>query len=240
MSIRRLITSYLPVILRYGTLQRHPLLRSIKGVQTASIAKRILYSPEHGFCYFRIPKAGSSTVLVTLGNAIYGRDVTPAFVQARHHRIPSPVEASQAFAFTVVRNPKSRVLSTYLDKSRSPSMRKKHDFLAYKPGSREGFQHFLDALEAGELMSNTHWAPQSSILPFSQQQLDYVGRFENFDDDLAHCMSAIFGREIGIRTHRPHKTQSRELMHQFIEPKAQQQIRRLYLQDFERFYPGDL
>ena len=156
MPVRRLITSYLPVILRYGALQRHPLLRSVKGVRTASIAKRILYSSEHGFCYFRMPKAGSSTVLATLGNAIYGRDVTPAFVQARYHRIPSPVEVSQAFTFTVVRNPESRILSAYLDKSRNPRFQQKHGFLAYKPGSREGFRHFLDALEAGELMSNTH------------------------------------------------------------------------------------
>ena len=239
MRLERFIKIYLPVILRYGSVSNHPLLRTLEGVNAGSVAKRILHSSEFGVCYFRMPKAGSSTVLATLGYNIFKREVSPAFVQKKLHRLPSMEEIREAFTFTIVRHPESRVLSAYLDKSRSMRFHKKFPFLGHSPGTQKGFLYFLDALEDGALYSNTHWAPQAAILPIPPEDLDFVGRFETFEQDLQHCMSRIFTNPTEIKNHRPHQTRSHDIASGFVNGIATDKIRHMYRSDFALFYPQD-
>lgn len=238
MSNKRFVKSYLPAILRYGSLSRHPLLKRLDGPAASTVAKRILSAPEIGFCYFRMPKAGSSTVLKTVGYNIHKKEVPSRFVQRKYHRLPSLDELRSTFTFTMVRHPETRVLSAFLDKSPSESFQRKHPFLAYDPGTRRGFMYFLDALEDGALNLDAHWCPQATMLPFPPEYVDFVGRFENFESDLQYAMAQIFQHPTAIKSHRPHMTGANDLADHFINKATSSRIRRLYGLDFERFYPN--
>ena len=237
MSVSRYVTQYIPIIVRYGGLSRHPLLRKRNKHLCYKIAKRVYFSKEYNFCYFRMPKAASTTILNSLSKSILKKDKSMIELEKKFQKLPNTKDLNNVFKFTFVRNPVTRVLSAYLDKSRDPSFLKSHTFLNVAPGTIQGFEHFLACLEDGKLLSNLHWAPQTEILPFEVEEIDFVGRFEKLEDDLRFCLENIAGGDISIESSRPHQTDADNRIREYISKHSRSTIERLYSKDFEIFYP---
>lgn len=203
------------------------------------------YSPAEPFFYSRIPKAANTTVVAALaehssfrrrrprrGDPKY-QFLRPLFLSGREVRRLE----REAFVFTFVRNPFSRVLSAYLDKVG----RLRHQgrrFLAWahrhgQPGDFLGFCRFLDA---GGLDLDMHWAPQADILCLPLNRFDYIGRVEALDHDLPEVLRRLFGHQAMAPSQRRGTTTNAALQLQdAYGPEQRRIIARLYRNDFELF-----
>lgn len=95
-----------------------------------------------------------------------------------------PKEYKQFYKFTFIRNPFSRAVSLYLEIMKY--RKDLRDFLViYKDSS---FKKFLKHIS---VMSHTHWMPMYKF--FESKQIDYIGRFENYNADLK-----ILGKKLKI------------------------------------------
>jgi hypothetical protein len=95
-------------------------------------------------------------------------------------------------------------------------------------------EDFLRRLDDGMLYKDIHWAPQTSILPYSLDKYDFVGKFENIEEDLNHIMKEIFNESYEIRTVNHHRTASMEMLKN-LSIREISLIERLYEKDFINF-----
>lgn len=86
-----------------------------------------------------------------------------------------PAESQNYFKFSFIRNPYSRIASTYAGVM---TFRKdlRNFLVVYKDTSFKNFLHLI------KNNLHTHWLPINMF--FSENDLDFIGRFENFDNDL--------------------------------------------------------
>ena len=79
------------------------------------------------------------------------------------------------YKFSFVRNPFSRIASAYCEIMKY--RKDLRDFLVvYKDSS---FKNFLKLIKKN---NHTHWMPMVNF--FSKDEIDFLGRFENFERDL--------------------------------------------------------
>lgn len=203
------------------------------------------YSPLEPFFYNRIPKAANTTIVAALAQHSSflcghqrGEDPKRQFLRPLllSRRQVDQLE-QDAFVFTFVRNPFSRVLSAYLDKVG----RLRHQgrrFLAWaqrhgQPGDFLGFCRFLDA---GGLDLDMHWAPQADILCLPLGRFDFIGRVETLDRDLPKVLKRLFGARAEMPSQRRGTTTNATLqLQQIYGPEERRIIARLYRSDFELF-----
>nr|WP_244270841.1 sulfotransferase family protein [Thioalkalivibrio sp. ALJ1] len=231
----------------------NPLLSHLDGrVQKHRVNPRILVSTSQRFVFYRIPKAGHSTV----GNTLlrYDPSITDEqreAVQAsgdkigvyRHPREIGLRRSREAwrnyFLFTFVRNPFQRTLSAYLDKIMRdrPPAAKNLGASPAQDGSTPSFFDFLERLENEALYRGPHWAPQVSLLPRDRGRLDFTGHLEHIDRDLPALVQRLFGDGSLVEIHNwdPHRTGSASKLAEYYDGAAVDRVRSLYREDFDAF-----
>jgi dermatan 4-sulfotransferase 1 len=242
----RYIAGYTELLLRYGSLSRHPLFAEMRPELRHPAFRRVSMSRKLGFCYFRVPKAANTTITQTLQvnmgaitsdtPPILPKHTLPKHALPKHslHQVPNPNEMADLFVFTVVRSPVTRLLSTYLHKVAQEKYRKRFGFYHSDNRKSFSFEDFLQRLLDDLLFSDIHWAPQTSILPYDIGKYDYIGKFEKLDEDLKLITSKIFSKPSPIYTIDGHKTASMELLLQ-VSRRELGIVRKLYDQDFVEF-----
>ena len=228
------------MLLKYGSLSRHPLVAGVAPELRNRVLKRIALSRAAGFCYFRIPKAANTTIIMSLLNNMPGNrcaETNIRYAKQSLHGIPAMNEMHRLFTFTFVRHPASRCLSAFLDKSRADNLRRTYPCLSGEPGTVNGFRYFLDGLQNGQLTDNMHWAPQTTILPYDLARYDFVGKFENLEADLTVCLVRLFDGTPKIHSAFQHRTDAAGKVSEYLGKRERDQIARLYEADFEAFYP---
>jgi hypothetical protein len=203
------------------------------------------YSPLEPFFYNRIPKAANTTVTQVLFEHTRFRPHQPRRLSPKYQFLRplwlSSIEVQrleqQAWVFTVVRNPYSRVLSAYLDKVG----RKRHQgrrFLAWaaRHNQPESFLGFCRYLEAGGLFLDMHWAPQAEILCLPLERFDFIGKVETLDRDLAQILQHLYGVEPGSPAVRAGtNTGASSRLDEAYGHEERQIVKRLYAPDFDLF-----
>lgn len=202
-------------------------------------------SRDDQFFYNRIPKVANSTILNTLVSySTARRGIQPNVDSKRFYQRPAFASAATAHAikhkyykFVFVRNPFTRVLSAYLDKvirQESPRYRK----WALRKGQPQtpSFADFCRYLDDGGLYADAHWAPQVDCLLIPPSEFDFIGRFENLDEDLHKVLRRIFPDEQPV-THMagPPRTFAGDKLNKHYSEREFSLIARLYSDDFRVF-----
>jgi hypothetical protein len=159
--------------------------------------------------------------------------------------------------YSMVRDPYSRILSAYLNKveSRLPvshntredeftdivrnidSFRRKELDVGEHP--RISFRVFLLWLrDSGSWQTrNEHWAAQTRLLMYPETKFDFIGRFENLEEDSAHML-----KEMGCTQRFPSQeevrfapTGAQSKVAQYYTPVELKLVKELFTGDFEAF-----
>ena len=211
-------------------------------------------APNAKAIYIEVPKAACSTIKTVLAEIEIGAPLPenarpePYLSSVRGMGFASffaLIDDPGRFVFTVVRNPYTRLVSCYRDKfMRHPlsarNRRNRHtrrffgDRLArLNQDCPLPFDWFVEmAVETNRTGTDGHWMLMDRIVPRSSLLCDFVGRFEDLDEDLTRIVRR-FGRRPNSFAHRNRSAEGDAL--QFIDAGLREKIYRGYHDDFERF-----
>ena len=211
--------------------------------------RSVWYAPSLGLAYLRNPKVACSSIQKSIWLAIdpdsfagnpHARAVGP-FNDNFREAIRDPQRFSTAVVFSVVRNPFSRVLSAYLDKTGATLDRAVWkgiaDRLGFQRSDRPTLNEVLRRLVADnepETMDH-HLRPQAYNLLHDWVVPDFVGHFERFD--AVNRFLAEHGCE--VEEHAPHATGAGERVASRFDAEAIELVREYYRLDFELYGYGD-
>lgn len=138
---------------------------------------------KNGVIFIHIPRTAGSSIVQAGFPEIYGH------VNYRWYQTRNPALYAQMFKFAFVRNPWDRVYSTfaYLRSNGLNPLDKRFAKKYVLPAS--SFEDFVNRyLPMDQVRSYLHFIPQVDFICDSKLnvQIDFVGRFENLPDDIAH------------------------------------------------------
>lgn len=174
-------------------------------------------SDEKQFVWFCVYKVASRTIFDILTEQV------PDLKRQRLTKLPKKFKDYFKFAF--VRNPWDRVVSCYFHKVLDGRIK---DF---RPCYDKNFNCFVNLVEDTNLkVSNPHIKLQSKLIP--ADQCDFIGRLENFADDLKY-VSEMIGIDV---SHVPHTHQTdRKHYSAYYTSKTRDIIAEKYQKDIETF-----
>ncbi|MBD3805445.1 hypothetical protein BMG00_09455 [Thioclava marina] len=203
------------------------------------------FSPDDMFFYNRIPKAANTTVARILSeHSSYRRPLAGEGDKHRWLRPPymsraqvAALESDAVFTFTVVRNPFTRVLSSYQDKIlRGPRMERWKHMLELDENGQPSFLSFCRFLDQGGLYRDAHWAPQSALMLLPLDKFDHICKVESLDADLVTAVQRIWGSDGPAELPRAgNPTNAEEKLRTAYCDKSEALIRKLYAADFAAF-----
>lgn len=214
------------------------------GSRRGELALRSVYFPRLRAIYIPVPKTAGSTVLATLlpadgsphlaGIVDHNTDESRNKMSAIHdlRGFWSSLHEAQVFRFAFVRDPYTRVLSAYLDKIASGREPRFAKWLGLPEGA--SFLDFLRRISEQNVDAmNRHWRPQSALIS-SKVKLDFLGRFEQFNQDFGRVLDRLGVPDSAILLRRDHGTSAGD-HRDLIGPAEGALIERIYSDDFDRF-----
>jgi hypothetical protein len=211
--------------------------------------------------YLEVPKAGCTTIryllqaaamrhngdeaalrrLITDRTSVHDFAISPLVRLSALGETKSDIllNGADIFRFSIVRDPTTRVLATYLDKiahGRGYHYDIVRTAAEVPEGSSIGFECFLETIAAMPIESmDIHWRPQFALLRPDLVTYSYLGRFENFLGSLSEIIAHI-PADLRIEVPDPvGKTNASERLGEFMTPRADELIRSIYAADFEAF-----
>ena len=151
----------------------------------------MIFSDKYKYLGICIPKTGS-TSLQSLFGPPYG-DVVGAGPGEHHMDLTEALrrfpKAKNYFKFTFVRNPYDRIISFYHHFAHVRGTLLEPD--SYRPAPRyHGYHDFLNRILDDKLWKDDlHFKPQYTFIDVDQ--MDFIGRFENFENDINHIFQML-------------------------------------------------
>jgi hypothetical protein len=209
----------------------------------------INWSRAHRYIYVEVPKTGCSTIKLTLQRI--ERNEPRYTPQNKHSRATSPLLAPLSaptdflnartspdfFRFCFVRNPYSRILSAYLDKIAGNDFKRDERMraLGMSPATNPSLMDFLEVLARTDPATHDiHWARQCDLIDLGGMNYDFIGHFENFEQDFETVLGRIGQSADWMASERRHRTDAAARIAKWIGPQEAALIRQLYDRDFER------
>jgi hypothetical protein len=184
------------------------------------------YDFERKLLWYRVPKAGTRTIdhLLREQNAsayFYGSAVSKA----------DPL-FTDFFKFAFVRNPVERYLSVWRDKVL------RSNYFNLDPKTHRALKElpaFIDYTRREDLLeTDEHLYPQHHLIDLTD--VDFVGRFEQFEDDL-QTLSEMAGLPEPEPTHLNSTATVKNSDAYSVTDADRREIAALYSQDIRIFYP---
>ncbi|MEH6542889.1 MAG: sulfotransferase family protein [Porticoccaceae bacterium] len=209
-------------------------------------------SNKYRYIYMETPKVGCSTIKKNLHWMELGED----HVSSVHDKSASPLfspgdsevnfkkSVKSYFKFSFVRNPYARALSCYLDKVRLGRKKRYSEMLGVSEEEAVSFEAFLTRVSHQKTSEmDLHWIPLSVILTLNNIEYDFVGRFENFENDLIKVIALVCERNnistpdngLYVARNSPHRTDASSLISEYMTERSGELIREIYRDDFELF-----
>lgn len=232
------------------------------------LAYAVNISRRYGYVYMDNPKTGCSSLksaLVQLEVKNLERQVHYYDWRVFHDRSVSPLarlddlrkptsltelEQENYRFLTFVRNPYTRLLSCYRDKIMGNGEQKLKILQKLGRGEEplDSFVSFSDFAKAvasqTDLEMNPHWRVQTSHILYGLVNYEFIGRFEQYDQDFIKLFNllGINDQDIPETRHLNRtKTGTSEQCEEFYNPEVQELVYQRYRPDFENFgYAHDL
>ncbi len=155
-----------------------------------------LYSTEHKFLYIGVPKAATRSILSVLRSNEF---TTSEFNEPISNHLEENPSHNDFFIFSFVRNPWSRILSTWKNKIANPNEEAprviidRFEELYYKMPFEEFVDFVCNSESGNDELGDRHWTSQHLFLEDNQGNLvpDYIGRLENLEQDFSYALSKI-------------------------------------------------
>lgn len=176
-------------------------------------------SDTHQFVWFRVAKVGTRTIYQTLIN-------NEVFFSVNDYQLPyERKKYKKYFKFAFVRNPWDRVVSCYFNKVVTQG------HYAFRECFGKGFEYFVEFISRQNLaMADAHIRLQTQLIPLDQ--IDFIGRLENFNEDLLYVLSVLNLHQVNI----PHKNKTKHAHYStYYNEKTKRIIAEKYRDDIEAF-----
>lgn len=242
-------------------------------VRVAAVRNLLIY-PEAGLAYNRIKKSGNSSMVLYLRDALAPAAPEPASLQAALpynrakdeaislgctvrqllRRPAALMRLPRCFFFTVMRDPRARLLSAFLEKVGSGHSQRYSAAGGFGDPSPEGFCRFLTYLEQGGLDHDAHWWPQVDLMALAPECFDAIYKLEEIDQRLPALLRQRGLSVEGLDCSRPHRVeqqfsvpgkppklkQAASKLQGYLGPGVEERIVRLYARDFTAggYVPG--
>ena len=139
--------------------------------------------------FIHIPKAAGSSIVFAMGKSQGSRDHLPWYV----YYTANPYKFKEYYKFSFVRNPWGRAYSAY--RYLQAGGNKKNDIpVADAVNSYRNFDRFLvDGLGRGHFRNHLLFIPQAQFIlgPNEETMVDFVGRYENIQEDFAQVTNIL-------------------------------------------------
>lgn len=232
--------------------------RVLKRMPLDAINHNYHIMPKLGIVYAAIPKVGCSMMKAAFFR-LHG-DMTPKTIRKLHNVSLQPWEhvtdrglgqmldriaRRELKAIAFVRNPYARVLSCYLTQFDTSGkevvpegFRARRAQLMGDPDRVPSFEEFIDAIARQSTYEmNGHWRPQAEQLLWGDIEYDFVGRLENFDEEIGR-LREITGHDLTPHLDREPSTRfaaAGKRLGEFYTPEIAEKARRIYAADFAAF-----
>lgn len=184
---------------------------------------RLTGSDQHRILWFRIAKNGTRSIAALLREEI-GKDLN-LDPTAGHSTRYCKRKYRDYYKFTFVRNPWARAVSCYFNKVIVKNK-------MFKECQKMSFEEWIDWLACQDLRRvNLHCRPQSYFFP-PNVKFDFIGRLENFEEDLCELMSHL-GITIDCVPHN-NKSDHEHYSH-YYNDRTREMVRKIYAEDIARF-----
>ena len=232
---------------------------SIRGrcIGPEHLRQHLRFRADGSYLYVNNAKAACSTIKFDLWHRAYARgEVHEKPSGNRVHLRDLSLWGSiddklldSAFIFTFVRNPFTRVLSSYFDKvalrstgtCRPPGklLRKKFGLSPTADLTFRDFLRLINRLPSAE--DDLHWRPQVDNVFFDRLRFDYIGKVESYDRDIANVFSRLFNDAKWTSPGwTPHATHAQDKLLEMYGAVETQLVLRKYARDFAAFnYSSD-
>ena len=206
------------------------------------------------FLYVETAKVACSTIKKILIQNEYDGDITIDHAEYVHFREFSPllnarqtgdfkkfIERKDIFKFCFVRNPYERLLSAYLDKIKQ---RKGQHYavqiqLGYGPFSDHilTFDEFVNALiEQSPMHMDPHWRTQYYATFQNGIEYNFIGKFENFENDLKIVLDRLkIDSALYLTKEDKHATNAGSKIDDYFTSELKEKVYQKFKIDFEYF-----
>lgn len=160
--------------------------------------------PESKVLYVPIPKAANTSIITILWrsqgifiqNNIHKsikKKPAPVLSDFSNAEIENALNNTQWFRFTFVRNPYTRLFSCYKNKilntERNKNFLKRLNWTSSKTPS---FDEFILQLNQPDILKmDWHWRPQYDLIMPALVPLDFIGKIENFNEDILAILDRL-------------------------------------------------
>lgn len=183
----------------------------------------ISISHHRKFLWFRVAKVGTRTIFDGFDSANVILDSDHAM--ECHYR---PESYSDYFRFAFVRNPWDRLVSCWHDKVVD---RNYFEFKDERWNELKQFDRFVQYVEDLDIRSCDHHLRAQSCL-VDLNNIDFLGRFENFESDLCYVMEKL---NLETSTIPRVNATNRTDYHEYYSQELAQRVGRIYALDISMF-----
>ena len=181
-------------------------------------------SEGHKFIWFRVAKVGTRTIFSRLAD-----DGVTLDLESPYDIHYSPKLYSDYFKFAFVRNPWDRLVSCWKNKVIDQNY---FAFDETQHAEMKNFPKFVDWVAKQKIDSNDiHLRSQAALIDL--ENCDYLGRMENFEEDLGKVFSAIGlpnkSRKVSNRT------SERKTYQDYYDDDLMNKVGKIYNKDIQIF-----
>jgi len=179
---------------------------------------------EKKFIWFRVAKVGTRTIFDVLNRADIKLDAEEPF------NCHYPVKLyKNHFKFAFVRNPWDRLVSCWQNKVIKKNA---FNFPEETYPQMKSFNNFVNFVAQVNINNcDNHFRLQSRLIDLNH--IDYIGRFENFENDLKTVLTKLDIKDMTID--KKNATVDRKPYQEYYNEELKQRVARIYARDINLF-----